>query len=253
MRIVIAAIGVVLGGCSTSTADPDVAHQDRPVMFASDAAVPADCATQLRALAGKVRSAYVAMDATSSRRAAKELWTAMPETCRKGAWYLAAARLVAIDVKPLVAGSVTIDDEKTALVGALGQPADADVLARVALVAAIGREPGLPANACDSARGAVDKSDRNAGDLATYVCARAAIVAGDGKRARIELVGMYDAKRFLDIDLVRAQAAKLAGDTKAMKDSIAAVNKIDQHRAANAYSSPVDVAAIIDVANKLGK
>jgi hypothetical protein len=170
-----------------------------------------------------------------------------------GAWYLAAARLVAIGVKPLVAGSITIDDEQTALSAALAQPVDAEVLARVALVAALGREPGLPANACDKARGAVDKSDRNAAALATYVCARAAVAAGDGKRARDELLAIYDPKHFLDIDLVRAQAAKLVGDTKGMKEALDAVRKIDERRATASYSPPAEAAAIIELANKLGR
>jgi len=244
MRSAIAALGVVVLGCSTSKADPQAVPLDK--------VADPDCKTQQRMLDSKIRSSYVAMDGASSHVAAKQLWAAMPEVCHTGAWYLAAARLVALGDK-LVAGTVSIDDEAKALAGALAQPANAEVLARVALVSALGRQPALPGDACDKATGAVDTADRNANDVALYVCARTAVAAGDGKKARDSLNHLYNAKHFLDIDLVRAQAAKLVGDAKGVKEGVAGVKTIDDTRARSAFASFADVAAIKALAAKLAK
>ena len=254
------------GGCAKRPAEQDGAKPSdsaTQVVIAgdSDAAKPApvaikpvpppavDCTKELAAVMSHIRSAYVAKEMFGPRKEAVKKWPAVAASCRNGLWYLEAALLINAGERELVADAVKLASEEAALTAALQQPDHVDVLERVALVSALGRKPALPADACTRAK-AVAGTDTEG---AAYVCARAAIAAGDGKTATGELAAIKNTTGRADLELARAQAAKLAGDKKTMKAQAKLATKLDFNRANAALIKDRDRKAIIDLAKPLSK
>jgi hypothetical protein len=211
----------------------------------ANAAPPADCTAALDDVMSSVRGSFMAKDTSTPRKEALRKWPLVPEACHTGRWYLGAAILIGGGDTELTAGNIKLTSEEAALTLALQQPDDADVLARVALVSALGRKPALPADACKRAQ-AVDSGKR-----AAYVCARAAIANKDGKTAKQQLATIKIARQFPDYELALAQAAKLNKDTKTMKAQAKLAQKLDYDRAGMGLIREGDRNAIIDLAKKL--
>jgi hypothetical protein len=268
MRVGIA-FCLLLVACAKKPAEQDVA---RPVDSAP-AARPADSSTQVviagdSAAAAKpapppakpdctvvedimsdVHSAFMAKNTGAPRKAAAKAWPTVPDACKNGEWYLAAALLITAGEAELNSGSIKIATEESALTLALAQPDDIEVLKRVALMTGLGRKPTLPADACKRAK-AVAGSDANA---AAYVCGRASIAAGDGKTAKQELDAIKSTTGFADVELARAQAAQLNKDAKTRKAQAKLAMKLDSTRANAALIRERDRKAIIDLAKPLSK
>lgn len=174
-----------------------------------------DCEWVRHPIEREVRSAYVAKDHPTYYRRALEMVPAVPKGCQLGWWYLAIARLLDLGIASTrtTLGFATPEE---ALAAALRQPDDAEVLERVAQVEALGREIRLPVDACKRARSAARRSpdyaqERNE-DSARYVCARVAIIEGNGVAANAALDELTGLTAVPDLELVRAQAAKLMKD-----------------------------------------
>lgn len=253
MRIGILAC-VVLAGCAKRPAEHDVAKPiDSQVVIAPDSAPapalkpapPPDCTGPLGDIMGDIGGAFQAANTFAPRKEAVKNWIAAPAACHTGVWYLEAALLLAAGEKELTAGNIKIASEESALTLALQQPDHIDVLKRVALINTLGRKPALPDDACKRAQ-AVDK-----GDKAAYVCARAAIAAGDGKTAKEQLAAIKVTRPYPDYELSVAQAAKLNKDTKTMKAQAKLAAKLDFNRAGFAMIKEGDRKAIVDLAKSL--
>jgi hypothetical protein len=213
-------------------------------------AVPAvDCAAQLEAVMTHIRDAYIAKNAMTPRKEAAKLWPTMPDACRNGLWFLEAALLLNAGELELSTGTIKLASEEAALTFALQQPDHVDVLERVALVSALGRKPVLPDDACKRAQ-AVAGSDTEG---AAYVCARAAIAAGDGKTAKEQLAAIKSTTGRPDVELARAQAAKLNADAKTRQAQAKLAMKLDINRASLALIKERDRKAIVDLAKPLAK
>jgi hypothetical protein len=238
-------------------APPTSTPRDAAIALAIDALAIAapDCGALVGKLLGEVRSAYVAKDHVTNERAALQLWPAVPEQCRNGRWFLAAALLLDLGGNaPLEAGDVKLMNGEQALEAALLRPADLVVLQRVAMLSAIGRVPKLPADACERARSIGDGGERERFDDIAYICARAAIAAGDGKAAIREIRSFKFGGAFVDLDLLRAHAAKAAGDTKAVKRHAKAfVQAVDRQRAQNNFIASELYDAMLATAKLLAK
>jgi hypothetical protein len=262
-------LALAAAGCAKKSADHDVARPaDAPtqVVIAGDAgkapaAAPApapapppapDCKAVNRAIMSNIRRAYVAMNAGPPRADALKLWPAAPEACHTGAWYLEAALLLDWASADLVAGPIKLATPEEALVAALKQPDDIAVLARVALVSALGNGPKLPDDACARAKAALGSSTaREDTDNVAYVCARAAIAAGDGKAAKEQLAAIQVPREHVDSELLAAQAAKLNKDKKTMQAQAKLAMKIAETRARSAMLSDAEYKAIIALAKQL--
>lgn len=246
-RAVLLVVAGLAGACTKKPADhaepvatrpagdaaaaPGAPRVDAAIAVAPEAAAPpvkpAACGVVDEVL-GLVRRAYLAMNAHAPEQQALALWPTVPAACRNGRWYLAAAMLLELGNQVLEAGDVKLADEAAALGAALRQPDDQDVLVRVAFVAGRGRPPGLPADACARARKLIaPPSEAARKDRAAYVCARAALAAGDAAEARAQLDAIADPRAFADLALARAEAAKLAGDAKRARDEARKVGKRD--------------------------
>lgn len=253
---------VVLVGCAKKPAEQDVAKpiESSPsgnsaashVVIAPDSAPvaakpapPPDCAAALGDIMSDVRGSFVAKNTFSPRKEALRKWPLVPDACHTGLWYLEAAILIGQSNTELTAGNVKLTSEEAALTLALQQPDDVDVLKQIAFISALGRKPALPDDACKRAQ-AIDK-----GDKAAYVCARAAIAAGDGKTAKEQLASIKFTRPFADYELAVAQAAKLNKDTKTMKAQAKLAQKEDYDRAGFAMIKEGDRKAIIELAKKL--
>jgi hypothetical protein len=212
---------------------------------AARAAPPPDCEAALDNVMTSVVSAFMAKDTIAARKNAVKKWPAVPEACHTAQWYLQAALIINAGETELTAGDVKIATEEAALMLAMQQADDVDVLVRIALINVLGRKPALPKDACKRAQ-AIDKGDR-----AAYVCARVAISKRDGKSAKKQLATITLARRFPDYELTIAQAAKLNKDTKTMKAQASLAAKLNEDRAEMALINEADHNAIIDLAKKL--
>ncbi len=255
----IALIGcVVLAGCAKKPADHDVAKPiDSQVVIAPDstaAAKPAppppppvtDCKAALGSIWGDISGSFLAKNTFAPRKEALRKWPLVPEACHNGYWYLEAAILIGQSETELTTGNIKLTSEEAALTLALQQPDDLDVLKRVALVSTLGRKPALPDDACKRAKAVAADDDR-----AAYVCARAAISAGDGKTAKAELAAIKTPRPFADYELAVAQAAKLNKDTKTMKAQAKLAQKLDYNRAGFAMIHEGDMKKIGSLAKSL--
>lgn len=212
---------------SSDEAKPVPRKQPAPLKPTHVAPLQPDC-DRMHRLEGEVSSAYVAKDHVNNYRRAIEMAPAVPQVCRAGWWYLAVARLLDLGVDREIAGFKT---PEAALEAGLQQPDDVRVLVRVAQVAALGRKPALPADACERARMVTSRTARTDEESgARYVCGRAAIASGDGARAIVELDAYLDTSATWDVELARAQAAKLVKDRASTirhaRLAIAAANKL---------------------------
>lgn len=153
-------------------------------------------------------------------RKAIELWKATPPTCRRGRWHLAAARLLELRAtRTLEVDSIRLETSEAALIAALEQPDDLQVLTRAAEVSSYGRRVALPADACPRARVAAAAEKQNGdrySDDAHFVCARKAIENLDPVAAEKELAAIVDGGS-ADLELARAQTAALRRDHLAAK------------------------------------
>jgi hypothetical protein len=225
------------------------------LVLAGDAPKPApppatvDCATPLAEVMSLVHDAYIAKNTGAPRKEAAKMWPTVPDACHTGAWYLQAALLINAGETELNAGAIKVATEESALTMALAQPDDINVLKRVALVSALGRKPALPADACKRAK-AVAGKDANG---AAYVCARAAIAAGDGKTAKEELAAIKSTSGLADVELARAQAAQLNKDAKTRKAQAKLAMKLDDNKVKLALIRQRDRKAIADLAKPLTK
>ena len=208
-----------------------------------------DCASTLGDLNLLVYDAYIAKNTGAPRKEAVKLWPNVPTACQTGAWYLQAALLINAGESELNAGAIKVTSEESALTMALAQPDDINVLERVAFVSALGRKPALPADACKRAK-AVAGKDTNG---AAYVCARAAIAAGDGKTAKAELAAIKSTSGLADVELARAQAAQLNKDAKTRKAQAKLAMKLDSKKANLALIKERDRKAIVELAKPLSK
>lgn len=248
-----ALICLLVSGCAKKPVQQDAAKPiDSQVVIAPDApalkpVVPDDCKAEHAAIMSNVRRAFQAKNTFAPRKEAVAAWPNIPASCRTGVWYLEAALLFAAGEAELTASNVKIAGEESALTLALREPDHVDVLERVALVQALGRKPTLPADACKRAQ-AVAADDA---DGAAYVCARAALAAGDGKTAKEHLAAIKVSKPFADFELAQAQAAKLLKDTKTMKAQAKLAQKLDYSRAGYAMIKEADRKAIIGLAKSL--
>ena len=206
----------------------------------------ADCES-LHSLFSDLHASFQAKNTFSPHKQAAAAWPLVPAACQTGQWYLAAAILFELGDKDLTAGDIKIASEESALTLALQQPDDLDVLARVALVSALGRKPALPDDACTRAK-AIASDQR-----AAYVCARAAIAAGDGVTAKTELAAITAQWGFPDADLARAQAAKLRGDVKTRKAKAKLAMKLDYQHAQFGMLGERDRKTIIQLAKQLSR
>lgn len=247
---------LVLAGCSKKPAEHDVAKPlDSNVVIAPESAPvaakpapPPDCSGVLGDIGSDVHRSFTAKETSSPRKEALRKWPLVPDACHTGYWYLEAAILIGQGDTELTAGNIKVTSEEAALTLALQQPDDLDVLKRVALVSMLGRKPALPDDACTRAKAVAADDDR-----AAYVCARAAIAAGDGKTAKSELAAIKTTSSFVDFELASAQAAKLAKDTKTMKAQAKLAAKLDYNRAGLHMIHEGDRKALVDLAQSLSK
>ena len=248
---------MTLVGCAKQTAEQTAKRTDSATQVvvaptpppATPAKPAVDCAAQLEGVMTHIRDAYIAKNASTPRKEAVKLWPSVPEACRNGLWFLEAALLLNAGEMELSTGSIKLATEEAALTLALQQPDHVDVLERVALVSALGRKPALPDDACKRAQAAAATDVEGA----AYVCARAAIAAGDGKTATDALAAIKSTSARPDLELARAQAAKLNADAKTRKAQAKLAMKLDNNRANLALIKERDRKAIVDLAKPLAK
>ena len=228
---------VVLAGCAKKPTDHDVAKPiDSQVVIAPDSAAPpktaaapkpaappvTNCEAPLRSIMSDIAQSFSAANTYAPRKEALRKWPLVPEACHTGYWYMEASMLIGWGGTELTTGNIKLTSDEAALTLALQQPDDLDVLQRVALMSTLGRKPPLPTDACKRAKAIGAEDDR-----AAYVCARAAIAAGDGKTAKAELAAIKTKSNFVDFTLASAQAAKLNKDAKTMKAQAKLAAKLD--------------------------
>lgn len=222
-----------------------------PLAVAGDAG-QLDCSAAHSRVDAAAMVAWHAMDNPSPIREARLQWTAMPPACRNGRWYLQGALLLELAGGSLDAGDIELESSAAALGAALAQPDDLDVLMRVAFESAIGKQPKLPIDACERAHRTIsDPRNREQLDGVAYVCARAAIVAGDGEKAKREVDALTGARVFVDADLLLAQIARLRGDREAMKAHAKNASQVDARFAFNMQIDSADRLALIAIAKQL--
>lgn len=167
----------------------------------------------LSTLMSAVHMWQVAASPQPHRRKVVELWPTVSPVCRGGTFYLVAAELVGRSPDAALAtadGAVVVHSPAEALARGFAVEQDHPrVLAHLAFAddVAPGQPPALPAGACASARNRGDAWI----DYTAYVCALAAIHAGDGVAALPELERIRYPGAFPDLQLRRAQALALAG------------------------------------------
>jgi hypothetical protein len=200
-------------------------------------------------LTSAITLSRVAANPQPHSREARALWPTLPPACRGGTFFLAAAQLVghAADAQlPTADGAVVVHSPADALARALAaEPDHPRLLAHLAFAddLAPDQAPPLPDDACAraKARGGTWTDD------AAYVCALAAIHAGDGPAALTEINRIHDVAQFPDLDARRAQALALAGkQTEAralVKPAVAALARV--------WRFDVTDAAIAALKNKL--
>jgi hypothetical protein len=151
------------------------------------------------------------------RKSAGAIWSTLPPACRGGTFFLAAAQLVGLgkDAKlPTADGAVVVHSPRDALAhGLAAEPDHPGLLAHLAFVDDLvpDQAPALPEGAC--ARAKARKSPAWI-DHAAYVCALAAIHAGDGTTALTELETIHSVPDFPDLKARLAQALALSGRWK---------------------------------------
>jgi hypothetical protein len=211
-------LGVLLLGCTREPSEPSKKEILRIEELPKPE--PPDCLAQQYRVSTEMTGVVGAKDHVERKRAAITAANATSPGCRSGSWYLDVSRLLDLGAQLELAGLHFATPEE-ALAAALQQPDDVNVLVRVTQVAAFGRKVTPPSDACERARrvvGVLERgSDRDriearvADEGAHYICARAAIEGGDGKRALAELAAV-DPRTFVDFELARAQAFKLVGN-----------------------------------------
>jgi hypothetical protein len=173
--------------------------------------------TELSTLTSEIRLWQVAASPQPHRRKVVALWPTVPEACRGGTYYLIAAELVgrATDSKLTSSdGAVVVQSAADALArGLAAEPDHPRLLAHLAFADDLvpGQAPPLPAGACARAR---ERGGAAWADDVAYVCALAAIHAGDGVAAVTELERVHSAAAFPDLQVRRAQALVLAHKPK---------------------------------------
>jgi hypothetical protein len=202
----------VAAGQAPGSASPPAAAAARALHPDDDPAC-ADLAT----LTSEVRLWQVAASPQPHRRKVVALWPTLSPACRGGTFYLIAAELVgrASDAKLATTdGAVVVQSPADALARGLAvEPDHPRLLAHLAFADDLvpGQAPPLPAGACARAR---DRGGDAWRDDAAYICALAAIHAGDGAAALTELERVHSAVAFPDLQVRRAQALALAGKPK---------------------------------------
>jgi hypothetical protein len=184
----------------TVAIDAGVEARPRPVIAAKRVDVPESCHDVLSDLYERVQGRFLyAPSARDTVGAVIEL-RRVPAECRGAQWYLAAAHLLRRRPKPLEIGDgVELSDPAQALELALAAGDSVQVLAFVAMVSSVGGAPARPADACERAHGD------------WYVCAHAALRAGDPARA-LEALGRRKTLAHLpDQELLAARALMALG------------------------------------------
>jgi hypothetical protein len=149
-------------------------------------------------------------------RNARALWPTLSPGCRGATFFLAAAQIVGHAQGVTLStpdGVVAVHSSADALAqGLAAEPDHPRLLAHLAFADDLdpSQAPVLPDGACISAKA----RGGNWTDYAAYVCALAAIHAGDGPAALAEIKSIRDAGLFPDFDARRAQALALVGKRK---------------------------------------
>jgi|GEM_PF-4807529 len=199
------------------------------------AALPADCAAPLAGLRGLIGRMHGAQDPSGPRAKAIEAWGQMPRPCQHGAWFLAAAQLERWAPVKLVAGGVIIERADEALVAGLAANDDRGVLVLTGFAAALGSKPLLPKDACARATSVV-ATGPDAADQLAYVCAHAALAAGDVETAAIQLAAIGQPARYPDYPLRLAQVEARRGNLARAKELAGQAAKLDE-RAARGFGA----------------
>jgi hypothetical protein len=148
----------------------------------------------------------VAASPAGPRKQALDDWRAVDAACHDGGYHVVTAIMKQQGL--LEDADVAGTREEILAAGLAVDPASPALLAYVALVSGAGSKPELPADACEKLTASADDDEARA-----YVCAHAALRAGDGVAA-LAALEKVDAAQFLDVHLRRVQALHLQGKPK---------------------------------------